>query len=138
MLKTARDFVAAVSRPDLLKTCKLSEEDWLCVVGTNTTTRVQLEVELAAEPQGTKTSGGSNSRAAAADPEAAARVMAVDAETWFALSKWARETGSLEPWQRGLAYSLGSIASRKGEPRPKQTKQGAVILDMAAELGFRP
>jgi len=48
MLKTAQDFLVTIGKPDLLKTCKLSQDDWLCVVGTNTTTRVQLAVELKA------------------------------------------------------------------------------------------
>ena len=28
-------------------------------------------------------------------------------DVWFAISAWAKSTSSLQPWQRGLAYSLG-------------------------------
>jgi hypothetical protein len=64
--------------------------------------------------------------------------MSVDAETWFALSHWARETDSLQPWQRGLAFSLGRLAGRGSEPSERQAKHGAMILDEAMALGFRP
>jgi hypothetical protein len=63
--------------------------------------------------------------------------MAVPAETWFALSHWARETSSLQPWQRSLAYSLGRLVGRGAVPSEKQAKQGVVILDEALALGFR-
>ena len=63
--------------------------------------------------------------------------MAVDAETWFAMSRWARETDSLQPWQRGLAYSLGRLAGRGNEPSVRQAKQGVIVLGEALALGFR-
>ena len=114
------------------ETCwaRLAEADW--------TVPAALVVELASEAQGGMTIGDSEGpRGSAADPEDLARVMAVEAETWFALSNWARETDSLQPWQRGLAYSLGRLAGRGGEPSAKQAKQGVIILDQAMALGFR-
>jgi hypothetical protein len=60
----------------------------------------------------------------------------VPAETWFKLSRWAKETGNLDPWQRGLAYDLGRLAGRGKDPSPKQAKQGAKVLSEARKLGF--
>ncbi len=67
----------------------------------------------------------------------AATVAGVGPETWFRLSKWAKETGTLQGWQRGLAYSLGQTLGRGGAPTPKQVTQGALILSEATRLGFR-
>jgi hypothetical protein len=74
-----------------------------------------------------------------ADEEATiTKAAAVPAETWFALSHWARETGNLQNWQRGIAYSLGKLTSRGSDPSIKQATQGLKALDAAAGLGFRP
>ncbi len=62
----------------------------------------------------------------------------VSAETWFAVSNWARETGNLQPWQRSIAYSLGKIKARNGQPSVKQARQGLLLLETAMSLGFRP
>ena len=61
----------------------------------------------------------------------------VPAETWFRLSKWAKETGTLERWQRSLAYDLGRLAGQGRDPSPKQAKQGTRILHEARKLGFQ-
>ena len=74
------------------------------------------------------------------DPEivkAMKSVLDVPAETWFALSHWARETNSLAPWQRGLSFSLGRLVAKNTTPSPKQAIQGAKILDEAGRRGFR-
>ena len=75
--------------------------------------------------------------AAISDPAAAAAA-AVPAQTWFETAYWARETGSLQPWQRGLAYSLGQRADRGTDPTQKQAAQGIALLKEALRLGFRP
>lgn len=62
---------------------------------------------------------------------------AVPAETWFEVSRWASQTESLEPWQRGLAYSLGRRANRGQTPTIKQARQGRILLDEAWRRGFR-
>ncbi|MGE0638851.1 MAG: AIPR family protein [Thermoanaerobaculia bacterium] len=64
------------------------------------------------------------------------KLVDVPAERWFALSKWAKERGFLEGWERSLAYSLGTLAARKAVPSDKQTIQGSRILERARELGF--
>jgi hypothetical protein len=71
------------------------------------------------------------------DPEVAA-VSSVEAQTWFDVSQWAKQTGSLQPWQRGLAYGLGQRAERGVPPTVKQARQGAILLEESIRLGFRP
>jgi hypothetical protein len=63
---------------------------------------------------------------------------AVASQTWFDVAQWAKQTGSLQPWQRGLAYSLGQRAERSVLPTIKQARQGLVLLEEATRLGFRP
>lgn len=74
-----------------------------------------------------------------ANPEELAlieEVALVPAEVWFALSGWAKETGNLQGWQRGIAYSLGQRAGRNQEPSRKQAIQARKILQEAERLGF--
>jgi hypothetical protein len=114
------------------------EPCWAHVAEVDWTVPAALATELTSEVQGVEASGSSKGGARdAADPEDLARVLAVEAETWFALSRWARETDSLLAWQRALSYSLGRLAGRGGEPSAKQAKQGVILLDEAAALGFR-
>ena len=39
------------------------------------------------------------------------QAMAVKGSTWFALSKWAKETGNFESWQRSILFSVGKRVS---------------------------
>jgi hypothetical protein len=65
-------------------------------------------------------------------------LLAVDAESWLALSHWAKETNNLTAWQRSLSYSLGRLAHKGSMPSVKQLKQGLLIIQEAKRLGFRP
>jgi hypothetical protein len=60
----------------------------------------------------------------------------VEAETWFQLANWAKETLNLQPWQRSLAFSLGKRATQGVQPTVKQATQGLRMLDEARRLGF--
>jgi hypothetical protein len=60
----------------------------------------------------------------------------VPAEAWFAVSAWAKSTSSLQPWQRGLAYSLGRLLASAKEPSIKQAVQGRNLLLESVRLGF--
>ena len=60
----------------------------------------------------------------------------VPANAWFAASNWAKETKTLHPWQRSLAYSLGRLKSRNSQPSPKQAIQGQRLMMEAIRLGF--
>lgn len=63
-------------------------------------------------------------------------VAAVPAEVWFAVAKWAKDTDTLLGWQRGLAYSLGTLPGRNRKPSIKQATQGRKLLLEARRLGF--
>lgn len=64
-------------------------------------------------------------------------VAAVPSDVWFAASKWAKDTSTLLPWQRSLAYSLGRKAHIPGAlPTPKQAIQGRKLMMEAIRLGF--
>ena len=65
------------------------------------------------------------------------KVMEVPAETWFKISRWAKETDNLLPWQRGLAFSLGRLVHNNKPPSPKQAAHGLKILDESERRGFR-
>lgn len=72
------------------------------------------------------------------DIEGRERVVEFGGEAWFQLSSWAKETDSLRPWQRGLAFSLGRLVSAGKLPTAKQVTQGVIILDAASKMGFAP
>lgn len=71
------------------------------------------------------------------DLEVIAQVSEVSAETWFQLSRWAKETSNLQPWQRSLAFSLGQLAANNKSPSRKQANQGLKILQESKRLGFK-
>ena len=95
---------------------------------------VELPAGLEAELLTTETHGDRTTPPTAqngADAEEAAlidSVGAIAADTWFGLAAWAKETQTLQPWQRGLAYSLGRLASNQKKPSIKQATQGQRIL----------
>jgi len=60
----------------------------------------------------------------------------LSAEHWFTLSKWAKDRGLMEGWERSLAYSMGRLAARGMPPSDKQAIQAARINQRAHELGF--
>jgi hypothetical protein len=64
-------------------------------------------------------------------------VSAAGAEAWFALSRWAKQTENLQPWERSLAFSLGKVVRQGRTPSRKQAVQGERILEEARRLGFR-
>jgi hypothetical protein len=82
----------------------------------------------------------SSAGAPASDPEVAravSRVTNVSAETWFNISRWAKETNNLLPWQRSLAFSLGKVVGNNRSPSPKQAAQGIKILEESERRGFK-
>lgn len=66
-----------------------------------------------------------------------AEIAGLPAETWFELSHWAKETGNLQGWQRGIAFDLGKRAKQIRDPSPKQAAQAVKILAESRRLGFR-
>jgi hypothetical protein len=107
----------------------------------------KLDVELPAELESELISVAPSKRRSAdrgietPTPEEEAviqQVSEVASEIWFQLSKWAKETERLQPWQRGLAYSLGRLAKNEKPPSRKQAVQGLKIMEEARRLGFQP
>lgn len=65
------------------------------------------------------------------------QVNAVPADQWFQIAKWAKETNNLQPWQRGLAFSIGKLVGRSGNVSHKQANHGLAIFKEAEQLGFK-
>lgn len=61
---------------------------------------------------------------------------AIPAETWFALSRWAKETKNFQPWQRSLLFSVGSLIGRGQKPSIKQATHAMKAYKAALEKGF--
>lgn len=83
---------------------------------------------------------GGGSPGAELSEEAAREIQetaAVPAQVWFAIAAWAKQTSNLQPWQRGIAYTLGQYAGRGRTPSPKQSRQAVKIYAEAQRLGFR-
>jgi hypothetical protein len=78
-----------------------------------------------------------NGPVAVADTQLIDRLRAISSDRWFEISKWAKETGNLQPWQRSLAYSMGRLVANNKNPSAKQATQAVKILDAVSELGFR-
>lgn len=60
----------------------------------------------------------------------------IKGETWFALSKWAKENNRFTPFDRKLSYNLGVLANRKAILSAKQAKNALRIYKQAKEEGF--
>lgn len=70
--------------------------------------------------------------------ETVAAAQTLSAEQWFALSKWSKDRGHLQSWQRSLAFSMGKLAAQNRPPSPKQAAQAVKIIASAKDLGFAP
>lgn len=63
-------------------------------------------------------------------------VAAISAETWFALSRWAKETKNFQSWQRSLLFSVGGIVGRGQKPSIKQATHAMKAYKEAFGKGF--
>lgn len=63
-------------------------------------------------------------------------VVAVSPETWFALSRWAKETNNFQPWLRSMLFSVGTIIGRGKKPSIKQSNHAIKALEEAKRKGF--
>ena len=70
------------------------------------------------------------------EKELIAQAEAVKGSTWYALSKWAKETGNFDGWQRRLAFKMGSIVSKGWKPSYKQANQAMQMYEEAKRKGF--
>lgn len=71
------------------------------------------------------------------DDPRVAECAAVGGDGWFALANWAKETDNLQPWQRKLAFSIGTRVKRGNPPTVRQAQWGSKILEEADRLGFQ-
>ncbi len=129
-----RQLTEGAAGRNVTEWCK-TERCWDSVRTTELTLPEGLQSELLSVEQAVKI----RREPETLDPEtkdAIDRVSAVPAETWFSISKWAKETGNLAPWQRGLSFSLGRAVGGGRAPSPKQAIQGLKILEEATRLGF--
>lgn len=60
----------------------------------------------------------------------------ITATTWFALSRWARETNNFQPWQRSLLFQVGTKIGRGQKPSHKQANQAMKAYREALDKGF--
>ena len=65
------------------------------------------------------------------------KAAAVSAETWLALSRWAKETNNFQPWLRSMLFSVGTLVGRGRKPSIKQSKHALNALKDAGDKGFR-
>jgi len=71
------------------------------------------------------------------ESEQVERIALVPAQTWFELAAWAKDTQTLQAWQRSLSFSLGKLAGSGKKPSRKQAMHGEKIIEEARSLGFR-
>lgn len=60
----------------------------------------------------------------------------IPADVWLSISKWSKETNNLQPWQRSIAFSIGTLLGRGKKPSVKQAKQADIIFREAKDKGF--
>lgn len=63
-------------------------------------------------------------------------VKAISAETWFALSRWAKETNNFQPWIRSLIFSVGRLVAKRQDPSIKQATHAMKAYHEANKKGF--
>ncbi|MGP4113651.1 AIPR family protein [Streptomyces sp. 4N509B] len=69
---------------------------------------------------------------------APAEVALVPASEWFAVEQWAKQTRSLDPWQRQVARKVGQRVQLGQEVPVNQAVQALDIRKEAQKLGFLP
>ncbi|GAA1225597.1 AIPR family protein [Kitasatospora nipponensis] len=67
-----------------------------------------------------------------------AEVLEISPEEWTAIERWAKETRSLEPWQRQLASTIGRRLAAGEEIGEAQAAQAIHVRNEAMRVGFSP
>lgn len=75
--------------------------------------------------------------ASAKEKELIDRAAGIPAGTWYALSKWAKETNNFQGWQRSIIFSVGQLIARGKIPSYKQSVQSLKVYDEAVIKGFK-
>ena len=97
----------------------------------------QSELISVARPTvGPQSATGSISSLTEEDQHLIDEVAEIPAETWFALSRWAKETKNFQPWKRSLLFSVGGVVGRCQKPSIKQATHAMSAYKEALEKGF--
>lgn len=64
------------------------------------------------------------------------QVADISATTWYALSRWAKETDNFQGWQRSIIFSVGQVVARGKKPSYKQAAQAIKVYEEAVRKGF--
>jgi len=64
------------------------------------------------------------------------KATSLGAATWYALSKWAKETNNFQGWQRSIVFSVGQVIARGKKPSYKQSVQAMKAYEEATVKGF--
>ncbi|MDL2287393.1 AIPR family protein [Eubacteriales bacterium OttesenSCG-928-G02] len=84
----------------------------------------------------TKSQSQGISEITTAEAETIDSVAGVPASTWFALSRWSKETDNFEGWQRSIVFSVGTLLGRGKKPSFKQANQAWNVYNQAIKKGF--
>lgn len=87
-----------------------------------------------AEPQITNSTG--SAPLTSSQEQAIEDVIKCGSDKMWALASWAKETGNLQPWQRGIIASVAKILSNDRRPSGKQAVQTIKALNEAEDRGF--
>lgn len=60
----------------------------------------------------------------------------IPSDVWFAVANWGKETESLYPVQRKIAFDIGRVINNGRSPSLKQSQSGKKLIQRARELGF--
>lgn len=64
------------------------------------------------------------------------KVTSISANTWFKLSKWAKETSNFQPWQRKISFTIGTLINKGKMPTYKQAYYAFEMYKESVEKGF--
>ena len=118
--------------------CK-KEKCWHAIRELNYSISDTLKAELLSVDRPTKkTSAVSGGITSLTEDERAIidEAAAISAETWFVLSRWAKETKSFLPWQRSLLFSVGTLVGRGQKLSIKQATHALNAYKTAIQKGF--
>jgi len=120
--------------------CK-KEKCWDAVRSHSYNTNDEFDKELisVARPDYMVSAGAPSqgiSTATAEEVELINNVFSIPAPTWFALSKWSKETGNFEGWQRSIVFSVGTLIGRGKKPSFKQATHAWTVYTQAVKKGF--
>ncbi len=119
--------------------CK-KEKCWLTIKDYDYDISDELKDELISVERPTaaiKTPESSIESLTNSEKEIIKEVCNISAETWFALSRWAKETNNFQSWQRSLLFSVGRIVGKGNEPTVKQATHAIKAYKAATEKGFQ-